>query len=213
MRNGIWVTALLTLAAPAAATAQTPAKTETGFTVFDKAPAAVADIFAEYSKTFGFVPNLAKVMANSPALLHTYKDAQANLQKYGKLSPAELNVVQMTIAVENKCRYCTAGHTMVGKMMYKTPDAEMMCIRNGKPVTDPKLRSLQTFAKQVYDGRGRVEPAQLKAFLAAGYTRAQALDVVACIAAKVMTNYTNALAETELDEPLKPLAEGLKFKE
>jgi len=54
---------------------------------------------------------------------------------------------------------------------------------------------------------------QLQSFLDAGYTRAQALDVVACIAAKVMSNYVNQIALTPIDEAFAPLAEGLPYRE
>ena len=186
-------------------------KTASGFTVHETAPEAVKDVYELYKKNFGFVPNLAKVMADSPALLKSYTGLQNNLQQHGKLSQAEINVVQLTIAVENKCEYCTAGHTMAGKMFFKTPDDWMASIRARQAPKDAKTQALQRFALMVYNKRGEVPADELQKFLEAGYTRAQALDVVTCVAAKVMSNYTNSLAKTELDEPLKPLAEGLDF--
>lgn len=61
--------------------------------------------------------------------------------------------------------------------------------------------------------QGRMATSHLETFLDAGYTRAHALDVVACISVKVMTNYANQIALTPLDEAFAPLAEYLPYKE
>ena len=185
--------------------------TATNFEVHHTAPAEVAEVYQFANETFGFVPNLTKVMAGSPALLNSYIGTQKNLKAMAKLNQAEINIVQMSIAVENQCKYCTAGHTMAGRMFFKTPEADMQAICQRRELSDPKQRALQRFAMLLYHGRGHVSEAEMETFLAAGYTREQALDVVACVAAKVMSNYTNALAKTEIDEPIKPIAAQLNF--
>ncbi len=186
-------------------------KTESGFTQHQQAPNGLEPIWDFYKSNFGFVPNLGKVMAGSPALIKSYLDTQKNLKEHGKLSQTEINVVQMAIAVENKCEYCTAGHTMVGKAFFKTPEDVMTTVRHRQVVNDPKLNALRNFSIVAYAKKGEVSSQELQEFLSAGYTREQALDVVTCIAAKVMSNYTNSLAETPLDPQLKPLAKGLSF--
>lgn len=209
-------TTLLTLATIAAtcsmAIGQTASTTTPGgFQQHETPPAGLESVWEFYSTNFGFVPNLAKVMAGSPALLKSYVDTQNNLKANAKLSQAEINVVQMAIAVENKCEYCTAGHTMAGQAFFKTPMEVMQAVRSRKVVNDPKMNALRNFAIRVYMSRGEVRQEDMEKFLKAGYTRDQALDVVACVSAKVMSNYTNSLAKTPLDEPLKPLAQGLSF--
>jgi alkylhydroperoxidase family enzyme len=52
-------------------------------------------------------------------------------------------------------------------------------------------------------GRGNVEGAQLNTFFEAGYKQQQLLEIVLILAQKVMSNYTNHLAETPVDEPFK----------
>ena len=191
--------------------AEDGAKTATGFVKHENPPKETETIYNFYKETFGFVPNLAQVMSGSPALMKSYYQTQNNLRDHGKLSQAEINVVQMAIAVENKCSYCVAGHTMAGQVFFKTPMDVMQGVRSRQALNTPKLNALRNFAIQVYAERGQVAQQDLQTFLTAGYTRDQALDVVTCVAAKVMSNYTNALAKTELDEPLKPLATGLDF--
>jgi AhpD family alkylhydroperoxidase len=192
-----------------------PLKTERGFAIHDmeSAPEAVMP-YLEFGMTnFGFVGNLTGVMAESPALANSYYLLQLNLQRIGSLSPPEDNIVQMSIAMENECQYCVAGHTLAGKVFFKSPEAQIEAIRAEAKLPEAKFNALRDFGLQVYESKGRVTDAQLQAFLDAGYTRGQALDVVANVAAKVMSNYANQLARTPLDEQIAPMAEGLPFKE
>ncbi|MEL6712674.1 MAG: carboxymuconolactone decarboxylase family protein [Planctomycetota bacterium] len=193
----------------------TAMETERGYPIHDlkSAPESTQEVLQWYVDNFQFVPNLPAIMAESPALSRSYWQVQKNLQEHGSLSQAEDNVVQMSIAVENRCQYCVAGHTMAGKMFFGSSDAELAAMRSGSKLQTPKLEALRTFALAVAEGSGRVDDAALQAFLDAGYTRKQSLDVVANIAAKVMSNYTNQLARTPLDPPFVPLAEGLPFAE
>ena len=131
-----------------------------------------------------------------------------------KLTKQEVNIVETVVAHENECQYCVAGHTAFGKdPLFNNTDEQMNAIRSGENFEDPKLNALRDFTVLVLNNKGRMATSQLQTFLDAGYTRAQALDVVACISAKVMTNYTNQIALTPIDEPFAPLAEGLPYKE
>ena len=53
---------------------------------------------------------------------------------------------------------------------------------------------------------GWVEPSDLQALVDAGYTRATALEVVLGVGLKTMSNYTNHVANTPLDEAFQPAA-------
>ncbi|MEL4897664.1 hypothetical protein [Crocosphaera sp. Alani8] len=52
--------------------------------------------------------------------------------------------------------------------------------------------------------RGWVEDNEIKAFLEAGYSKQQVLEVILGIAIKVMHNYTNHIAQTPLDRQFQP---------
>jgi len=199
----------------AKARGKAPLVTERGFPLHDvsSAPEATMPAFEFGMKNFGFVSNLVAVMSDSPALLNSYFVLQLNLQRIGTLSPPEDNIVQMSIAMENKCQYCVAGHTLAGKVFFKSPDEQLEAIRTGADLPEAKFNALRDFSLQVYESQGRVTDAQLNTFFDAGYTRAQALDVVANVAAKVMSNYANQLARTPLDKQIQPMAKGLPFAE
>ena len=201
---------LSALALTGGAALHAPSETTRGFPVHDakSAPEATRAILEGYAADFGFVPNTAAVMGESPALVKSYAATQQNLREHSSLSSLEINLVQLTASVGNECSYCTAAHTMVGASMFKTPQEVLDAVRAGTPIPDPKLSALRDFAIAVQETHGKVSDEQLKAFYDAGYDRAQALDVVACLAVKTMSNFTNRLANTPLDEPLQSFAPG-----
>ncbi len=173
----------------------------------------VREVFDWYEENFQFVPNLAKVLSASPAALRSYWLTQLELQKNGILTPEEHNVIQMSIAVENRCKYCASGHQMLGKAFFGSEEEDLLAIRNEGQIPSLKFDALRSFALEVYKNQGRVSDKSIETFENAGYSKAQAIEVVTNIAAKVMSNLTNQLAMTEVDEPVKPFAEGLFDRE
>ena len=172
-------------------------------------PTEVQEVFDWYKENFGFVPNLSKVLSASPAALRAYWLTQQELSTHGLLSPAEHNIIQMSIAVENRCQYCTSGHQMAGKQFFGSEEEDLMAIRNEGTIPSSKFDVLRSFTLEVYRNKGRISDQVLERFLAEGYTKAQAVEVVTNIGVKVMSNLTNQLAMTEVDAPFAPLSEGL----
>ena len=65
------------------------------------------------------------------------------------------------------------------------------------------LEALRRFTETVVRTRGNIIPDDLDAFLEAGWEPAQVLEVVLGVAAKVMSNYTNSIAGTPLDDAVQ----------
>lgn len=59
---------------------------------------------------------------------------------------------------------------------------------------------LHGFTTAMLATRGRPEPGDLAAFLAAGYTEQHVLAVILAIAIKTISNYTNHLFDTPVDQ-------------
>lgn len=106
----------------------------------------------------------------------------------------------------NECTYCTAAHSMIAQAVSKTPDQAVNAIRADGVIDDPKLRALAEFARLMVLSRGRPSDGDLGAFLAAGYTQRSVLDIILAIAVKTISNYTNHLFHTEVDERFKEFA-------
>lgn len=169
------------------------------FTVhtIESAPAASKPILDGVKQAFGFVPNLQSSMAESPELLLGYSTLWDLFSKTS-LNQTEQQVVYMTANFENECHYCMAGHTQLAKMQ-KIDDNVVQAIRNGKPISDPKLEALHVFTTKVVRDRGFVPDAEVAKFLAAGYTKRNVLEVVLGVGTKMLSNYTNHIVHTQLD--------------
>ncbi len=165
------------------------------------APAASAKILNGVQKAWGFVPNLHRVLAESPAALEAYTTLWGIAEKTG-FTPQERNIVYLAIIYENECTYCMAGHTNLSKMA-KVEDSVIAAVREGRPIADPKLEALRQFAAKVTRNRGLVSEADVSAFKAAGFDNGAMLDVLVLAATKLISNYTNHLAQTPLDPFMK----------
>jgi uncharacterized peroxidase-related enzyme len=146
---------------------------------------------------FGFVPNLIGMLAGSPAAVGGYLGIGEQFDK-SSFTPAERQVVLLAVSFENSCDYCMAAHTVVAGMS-KVPAAAVEALRNGDPLPDARLDALARFTRAVVRERGRVSESELAAFLAAGFTQAQVLEVVLGVAMKTLSNYANHFAGTPLD--------------
>lgn len=177
------------------------------FTYHDDAtaPAAARPLIAASRRSYGFLPKLHAILAESPASYHAYLETFRIFAEETALSPLEQHVVMMVANVTNRCHYCTAGHSFL--MTHAgMPAGVIEALRENRPLPDEKLEALRSFAREVLDARGHVGDARLRRFLDAGYSRQQALDVLTGLAAKLLSNFTNALAHTELDPPVVPYA-------
>ena len=168
----------------------------TAYTI-ETAPEDARPIFEGVKGAFGFVPNLQSYMAEAPELLAGYT-ALWDLFSKTSLTPDEQQIVYMTSNFENECHYCMAGHTTLATMQKMDP-AVIEALRAGTPLPDPRLEALHHFTTLVVRERGWVGDAEVDAFIAAGFTRRNVLEVVLGVATKVMSNYTNHIVHTPLD--------------
>lgn len=176
------------------------------FTLHDatSAPEAARPRLEGAQKQMGFVPNLFGIMAEAPASLEAYQEL-SRIFDTTSLSPVEREVVLLAAAVENRCHFCVAAHSgRAKKAGMAEPDLE--ALRAGTDLTDPKLNALAGFTRAVVRERGHVDDATVQAFLDAGYERQQVLEVILGVAIKTLSNYTNHIADTPLNEQLRPLA-------
>jgi uncharacterized peroxidase-related enzyme len=174
-----------------------------GFSLHDTstAPAASAKILNEVQKAWGFVPNLHRVLAESPATLEAYSTLWKIAETTG-FTAQERNIVYLAIIYENECTYCMAGHTNLSRMA-KVDNAAIAAVREGRPIDDAKFEALHQFAAAVTRKRGVVSEDEVSAFKAAGYDNRAVLDVLVLAATKLISNYTNHLAQTPNDAFMK----------
>ena len=164
----------------------------------ESAPEKSKPILEGARKALGFVPNQYAVFAESPAVLEAYTTLWTILDRSTSFTATELQVILLTTIFENECDYCMAAHTTISQMQ-KVPADVIEALRAGKPLADPKLEALRTYTRAVVESQGWVSEETLQKFLDAGYERRHALEVVLGVSFKIMSNFTNHVAETPLD--------------
>ncbi len=170
----------------------------------ESAPEGSREALRQLQANVGFVPNLAAAMSESPELLKGFL-AVRQIYSDGTFTPGEIEVLSLTAAFENGCTWCMAFHTLMA--LNNGISAESVeALRAGRAPIEPRLAALSDFARSMVRQRGNVTSGELQRFLDAGYTRAQALEVVLGMAFSLMANYAGHLADAPLNEPFKPHA-------
>lgn len=167
----------------------------------DTAPEKSKGQLEEGLAAFGMIPNLHGVLAESPELYKAYTTLHGLFMETS-FDKDELTVVWQTINVEHECHYCVPAHTMIANSM-GVDSTVIEALRNETPLESDKLEALRTVTLQLIRNRGRLAPAELDAFFAAGYGQKQVLEILVAVSQKVISNYVNHLAETPVDEPFK----------
>jgi alkylhydroperoxidase family enzyme len=143
------------------------------------------------------IPSLHAVMAEAPGLLQAYKTAH-ELVVNSSFDKDEITVLWQTVNVEHACHYCVPAHTAISMNMGVSNDISE-ALRNQTPLPNARLEALRTFILSVVRDRGNVDDSAVQAFLDAGFSKRQILEVVLGVSQKVMSNYTNHLANTPVD--------------
>jgi uncharacterized peroxidase-related enzyme len=165
----------------------------------DTAPAASQPLLQAVKKQLGVVPNLFRLVANSPAALEGYLNLSGALGK-GELPAPTRERIALVVAEINGCNYCLSAHTYLGKNVAKLDDAEIAANRSGAS-NDIKADAAVRFAAKVTTLRGHVTNEDFAAVKAAGYTDAQIIEIVQHVALNTWTNYINTVGQTEIDFP------------
>ena len=168
------------------------------------APATAQPLLQVAQKNYGFIPNLLGTMAEAPALLEGYMTLAGILAKTA-LSETERQIILMTNNRLNGCTYCMAAHTTISKGA-GVPGDVIEALRNNTPIENAKLEALRQFSIVVNETRGWPSDADVAALIGAGYTKQTVLEVVLATAFKVMSNYTNHIATTPVDDAFAPNA-------
>jgi len=170
------------------------------------APEGASQMLAKAKSHYGFVPNLAAYVAESPAVLGAILKLSETFEQ-SSLNTQEQQVVLLTVSALNNCNYCKTVHTALGK----TAEIDNETINNvikGRPLGNKKLNALQLFTKLLIEEKGVLNEKQVKAFVDAGYTNAQVFEVIMGVALKTITNFSNHLAGAEPNAEFLAMASG-----
>ncbi len=155
-------------------------------------------------RAFGFIPNIAGAMANSPVLVSSLPGLFKNVHG-GSFSEQQIQAVLLTNAVANACPYTVAFHTFLALREMLDP-ADVEAIRRARLPQDARLAALSLLAKTLIEKRGRLAEQEKERFLAAGFGPDHLLEVIAIVAASTITNYTGNITTPPLEPQFQPHA-------
>lgn len=165
----------------------------------DTAPETSKATLDVIHKQLGVVPNLFRLIANSPAALTAYAGFQGALSKTLDVKTRER--IALAVAQVNGCNYCLSAHTYLGLNLAKLSSEEITLNRQGTS-GDAKASAAVSFAAKVARERGHVSDDDIAVIHAAGFTDAQIVEIVALVAESSFTNYLNEVAKTDIDFPV-----------
>lgn len=152
---------------------------------------------------FGATPNMFKAVANSPAALKSMWSA------FGALAGGSIDAklgeqIAVAIANRNRCEYCLAAHTMLGKKAGAS--AEEMASAQAGRAADPKTAAALAFALKVVNERAHISAGDISAVRNAGFSDEQIAEIMAHVALNLFTNYVNVAFDVPVDFPAVALS-------
>lgn len=164
----------------------------------DAARGRSRELLADVERAFGVVPNAAKVMANSPAVLDSFLAFTAAMGRAG-IGGKLHTQVKLAASQANACAYCTALLCAVGSQSGLSVDD----LASGRSAgsADARTDAALKFARAVLEARGKVAADDLLAVRRAGFGDAEIVEIVASVVLGCFTNFLNNVAGTELDAP------------
>ena len=164
----------------------------------DDASERAQELLEQVQQTFGKIPNIFKVMANSPAVLQSY------LNFSGALSTGVLDVkiaerIALFISQQNDCEYCLSAHSMLAKNAGLSQE-EILQARRGLSANQ-RAQSALFFAGSVYQNKGQVSVSDLASIREEGFSDEEVLEIIGHVNLTNLTNFINNVAQTTVDFP------------
>jgi len=170
------------------------------FTVhtIESAPEGSRQTLTGLKQRFGFVPNVAATMAESPVLLNGFAGTFGSFHS-GSFDEAEKQILLLTNAVAFKCPWTVAAHSTFA-LEDGVAEADVEAIRAGKLPGHPKYAALSELSRALIEKRGNLAEENIERFTSAGYSRQQVFEVIIGVGVSTMTATTTNLAGTPVDE-------------
>ena len=160
-------------------------------------PAAAAQL-EEIRGAFGAVPAMFGTVAHSPAALGAMWGAFKALGG-GRLGAALGEQIAVAVADRNRCDYCLAAHTVLGRKAGIS--AEAMVEAQGGRSADPRTAAALRFAVKMVEQRAQVTDADVAALRAAEFDDGEIVEIIAHVALNLFTNYVNVSLDVSVDFP------------
>jgi uncharacterized peroxidase-related enzyme len=146
----------------------------------------------------GVLPNMFRTFAHSPVALNAYMQL-SNVAAGGKLNARQREQIALAVGETNDCGYCVAAHSVLGPGAGLT--TTQVELARGALADNPRDAAVLKLAQAIVLHRGHVPTETLEAFKSAGFSDGDILEVLVTVVLNIYTNYTNHIADTDLDFP------------
>ncbi len=165
----------------------------------DDVPESSKPILDAVHKQLGAVPNMYRLIAQSPAVLQGFAANNGAITKTLDVKTRER--IALAVAQLNGCDYCLSAHSYLGLNLAKISSEEVALNRKGES-GDAKANAAVRFAAKVVRERGHITEADIKAVRDVGFSDRQIIEILAVTAENIFTNLLNVVAETDIDFPV-----------
>jgi uncharacterized peroxidase-related enzyme len=151
--------------------------------------------------------NVTSTIANNPKIIDGFLALWQAVEESG-LGRTDREIICTEMARANGCHYCIPAHRHVAR--HSGVDTEMVeRIASGEDLPgDGREATMLNLTRRLRETRGSLSDAELADFQAKGVSPSEMIAVIAEIAHCTITNFTNRLADTDLDPVLEPFRHG-----
>jgi uncharacterized peroxidase-related enzyme len=157
------------------------------------------ELFEAVKNALKRVPNMIRLMGNSPAILGAYLEFNRAFEET-KMTPKLRGLITTTVSEINGCDYTLSIAFALGQREGLRQE-ELEAARRAEANDSRTATALRFAAKTVREG-GHVSGSDVDELRKAGFTDEEVVEIIALIALNIFRNYFNLIAGTEVDFPL-----------
>lgn len=164
----------------------------------DELPAYAHEAATELTAKVGFVPELHRALALSPAVLTGFRAMQKATMDMLDLRTRMR--IAIAISAANGCDYCVRAHSYAALNHAHIAPGDIQLARQGL-ATDKKDAAAITFSLEVLKSSGHVSNGAVQAIKAAGFADPELVEIITLVSQFTFTNLINNALATEPDFP------------
>jgi AhpD family alkylhydroperoxidase len=145
------------------------------------------------------IPNMVKLMANSPAALGAYLSLAGAFRD--AMLPAKIrDLIAVTVAETAGCDYTLSAVSALARSGGRS-ESELAAARAAES-EDPKISAALHFAAKIVVQRGQLPESEVDMVRDAGFSDGEVAEIVATVALNIYRSYFNLIARPEIDFPV-----------
>jgi len=157
------------------------------------------ELFGVIDQRLKRVPNMIRLMGNSPAILGAYLEFNEAFEET-KMTPKLRGLITTTVSEINGCDYTLSIAFALGRRE-GLREGEWAAAWRAE-ANDPKTATALRFAAKTVRERGHVSGSDVEELRNAGFADEEIVEIIALVALNIFRNYFNLIAGTEVDFPL-----------